>query len=100
MRRCRAAQGWPAHQVRPEPSVLCLPFRAACAGYWLQALGAALPACSTFFINYIILSALASNLSRFLWPHMGARAGAGRRASGQAGGRAGGRAPVVHRWRC
>lgn len=38
---------------RPRP-------RMHAAGYWLQALGAALPACSTYFLNYILLSVSAS----------------------------------------
>lgn len=36
-------------------------------GYWLQILGAALPAASTYFLNYCIIGALSSNFSRFVW---------------------------------
>ena len=43
-------------------------------GYWMQILGAALPAASTFFLNYCIVAALSSNFSRFVW-WAGARVG-------------------------
>lgn len=36
-------------------------------GYWLQILGAALPAASTYFLNYCLVGALSSNFSRFIW---------------------------------
>lgn len=36
-------------------------------GYWLQMLGASLPAASTYFLNYCLVGALSSNFSRFIW---------------------------------